>query len=310
MPDLDVAEDRTTDDELAALLDAMPDATAVLDAEGTIVAVNHAWRMFSVDNGGDPAKTGVGVSYVDVCVRAAASGCPEAIAVHACLEAVLGGGSIDSELDYPCPSPTVGRWFNLRVTKIAGRRDGLLVSHVNITRRKRAEADLERRASHDPLTGLANRAKLTERLSSALAPRSAMRQPADIGVVVLDLDGFKAVNDTYGHAAGDEVLQVVAARLRSIARPGDTVARLGGDEFAVLAPCMTVAGITALSGRISDHLGEPYTIHGAHPDLGASVGTYLATTGETVADALGRADEAMYEVKRSRRAGAVVTAGR
>jgi hypothetical protein len=153
MPDLDVAEDRTTDDDLAALLDAMPDATAVLDTDGTIVAVNHAWRMFSVDNGGDPAKTGVGVSYVDVCVRAAAAGCPEAIAVHDCLATVLGGGAIDSELDHPCPSPTVGRWFNLRVTKITGRRDGLLVSHVNISRRKSAEADLERRASHDPLTG-------------------------------------------------------------------------------------------------------------------------------------------------------------
>jgi hypothetical protein len=89
MPDLDVAEHRTTDADLAALLDAIPDATAVLDTEGTIVAVNHAWRMFSVDNGGDPEKTGVGVSYVDVCVRAAAAGCPDAIAVHACLEAVL-----------------------------------------------------------------------------------------------------------------------------------------------------------------------------------------------------------------------------
>ena len=310
MPDLDVADHRTTDADLAALLDAMPDATAVLDAEGTIVAVNHAWRMFSVDNGGDPVKTGVGVSYVDVCVRAAAAGCPDAIAVHACLEAVLGGGSVDSELDYPCPSPTVGRWFNLRVTKIAGRRDGLLVSHVNISRRKTAEADLERRASHDPLTGLANRAKLTEQLSSALAPRSAMRQPADIGVVVLDLDGFKPVNDTYGHAAGDEVLQTVAARLKAIARPGDTVARLGGDEFAVLAPGMTVAGLAALATRIRDHLGEPYVIHGDHPDVGASVGTYLATAGESVTESLARADEAMYVAKRSWPADAVLITGR
>jgi diguanylate cyclase (GGDEF)-like protein len=137
-----------------------------------------------------------------------------------------------------------------------------------------------------------------------------MRQPADIGVVVLDLDGFKAVNDTYGHAAGDEVLQTVAARLRTIARAGDTVARLGGDEFAVLAPGMTEAAIAALSERIHDHLGEPYAIHGAHPDLGASVGTYLATTGESVEESLERADEAMYVAKRSRTQPAVVTAGR
>ena len=309
MPVADVAEDRTTDD-LVALLDAMPDATAVLDLDGTIVAVNHAWRMFSVDNGGDPARTGVGVSYIDVCERAAAAGCPDAVAVRDGLHAVLAGATVESELDYPCPSPTVGRWFNLRITKITGRRAGLLVSHLNISRRKTAEADLERRASHDPLTGLANRAKLAEQLSSALAPRSRLRQAADIGVVVVDLDGFKPVNDTYGHAAGDEVLQNVAARLRSLSRPGDTVARLGGDEFAILAPGMTVAGIAALAERIRERLGEPYVVHGARPDVGASVGTHLATVGETVADALGRADEAMCAAKRARLDRAMATAPR
>jgi diguanylate cyclase (GGDEF)-like protein len=103
------------------------------------------------------------------------------------------------------------------------------------------------------------------------------------------------------------VLQTVAARLRALVRPGDTVARLGGDEFAVLAAGVTVAGLAALAERIRAQLGEPYVVHGDRPDVGASVGTYLATAGESVTEALARADEAMYGAKRS---GMGVLAGR
>jgi len=284
----------------AALLDAMPDATAILDGVGTIVAVNRAWRMFTLDNGGTTDATGVGVNYLDVCRRAAAAGCQDAVAASAGLVAVLGGETVECDLEYACPSPAVGRWFVLRFTPIAGPEPGVLVSHMNISRRKIAEGDLERRASEDPLTRLANRALFSQRLTSALTRRSARTARADVGLLYLDLDGFKPVNDTFGHAAGDEVLQAVAVRLKLLTRPQDTAARLGGDEFAVLAPRIAAHGLALLAARIEEALAEPHVIHGNTVEVSASVGAYLAGPGENVVAALNRADEAMYVAKRAR----------
>ena len=117
-----------------AVIDALPDATAVLDSTGTIVSVNHAWRMFALDNGGRPDATGVGVSYLDLCARSAAAGCEDAAAVAAGLRAVLAGDTVHSELEYPCPAPAANRWFLLRITPLAGPTPGAVASHVNITR--------------------------------------------------------------------------------------------------------------------------------------------------------------------------------
>jgi diguanylate cyclase (GGDEF)-like protein len=285
------------------LLDAMPDSTAVLDSTGMIVAVNNAWRMFGRDNGGSPEGTGVGVNYLEVCARSAAAGCADAEEVGVALRAVLRGETVDSVLDYPCPSPAVGRWFALRATPIGGLTLCVLVSHTNITRQKVAERDLERQASHDPLTGLANRARFAQRLESALTPRHGRAPRAYVGLVYLDLDGFKPVNDTFGHAAGDEVLQNVAGRLAAVVRPQDTVARLGGDEFAVVAPRITAAGLAKLASRIDDALRQPHVVHGQAVTVAASVGACRAMPGEGAAEAVHRADNAMYVVKRARQAG-------
>ncbi|MDQ3107703.1 MAG: diguanylate cyclase [Actinomycetota bacterium] len=282
------------------ILDAMPDATAVLDKDGTIVAVNRAWTMFSVDNGGDPAQTGTGVNYLDVCRRAADAGCADAGAVATGLRAVLDGGTVESDFEYPCPSPTVGRWFELRATPIARPSQGLMVGHMNITRRKIAEKDLQRQASEDPLTALANRSLFTDRLASALHPRRGRTSTPDVGLVFIDLDRFKPVNDNFGHAAGDEVLAAIAGRLRLQVRAQDTVARLGGDEFAIVAPRITREGLAGLVDRIMLAVIKPHTIHGQQVDVGASVGSYLATAGEDVLESLRRADESMFEIKRSR----------
>jgi len=288
----------------AALLDAIPDATAVLDTDGVIVAVNHAWSMFTLDNGGSVESTGVGVGYLGVCERSAAAGCTDAADVVSALKAVLAGEAVERDLEYPCPSPAAGRWYALRVTKINWPEPGLLVTHSNISVRKMSEQALERQASQDPLTGLANRNRFTQRLASALTPRANGPTTSDVGVLYLDLNGFKPVNDTYGHGAGDEVLQVVATRLSAVCRPQDTVARLGGDEFAVVAPRITSSGLAGLAHRIQEALVEPHSIHGRQVVVGASVGSCLASAGDSVADCLQRADEAMYAVKRKRVVGA------
>ncbi len=285
------------------VLDALPDATAILDRAGTIVAVNRAWRMFAVDNGGSPEATGVGVNYSDVCARAAAGGCADAAEVLTGLLSVLAGETVESDREYPCPSPTVGRWFSSRITPIGGATGGAVASHVNISRRVRSEQELEHRASHDSLTGLGNRVLFSEELARALADRPDRPPDADVGVLYIDLDGFKAVNDTYGHDAGDEVLLATAHRLRSEVRAHDTVARLGGDEFAVCAPRVTPAALSALAGRISAVLAEPHHIHGAAVPVEGSVGVHLAAAGDSVADAIRLADQAMYLVKGASPAG-------
>ena len=195
-----------------------------------MVAVNRAWLMFAMDNGGQPESTGVGVNYFDLCARSAAAGCQDAQRAADGLQAVLAGHTVHSEVEYPCPSPAVNRWFLLRITPLAGNVTGAVMSHVNITRRKMAEQALAHEAAHDPLTGLANRGLFADRLTAALTGRRSQVTAAQVGLMYLDADGFKQINDTYGHEAGDEALLTIGHRLRSHVRPQDTVARLGGDD--------------------------------------------------------------------------------
>ncbi len=296
-----VRSEWSSDHALAgAVLDALPDATAVLDATGMIIAVNHAWQMFSVDNRGNESRTGVGVNYLEVCERSATSGCDQAGQVAAHLRSVIAGECVEAELEYPCPSPAVGRWFLLRITRLAGPTPGVVASHVNITRRKMAEEELTHAASHDSLSGLANRNLLNRRLTAALRTRPGQRNQTGVGVLYIDLDKFKVINDTYGHSAGDEVLLTVARRLRDVVRPSDTVGRLGGDEFAVIAPRTDAAGLAALAGRIERTLAEPHRIHGHEISAHGSIGTHLANAGDRADDVIHTADQAMYSSKRGR----------
>jgi len=294
-----VVDELTGVDLAAAVLDALPDATAVLDCSGAIVAVNSAWHMFAVDNGGDRASTGVGVNYLEVCDRASVR-CEDALLTARGIRHVIAGEMVESDLEYPCPSPSADRWFLLRVTRLAGRGNVVVASHVNITRRKRIEQALEHEAAHDPLTGLANRTLFNARLAAALTKRSGRSAKPDVGVLYIDLDHFKHINDTYGHDAGDELLLITAKRLSSRCRPQDTVARLGGDEFAIVMPRASARSLATLVTRLSVAFDEPHLVHGEYLRIGCSVGTHLAAAGETVVDAISCADRAMYETKRSR----------
>ena len=171
-------------------------------------------------------------------------------------------------------------------------------------------ADLVRRASVDPLTGLANRAAFARRLRESLADLSAEQAPGDHhgptpALLLLDLDDFKTINDSLGHSSGDEVLRVVAERLRGCLEPGDTAARLGGDEFAVLVP--QVAGeaeAVARGERLAAILRTPVTVSGREVLARASVGVRLARGGDEDPERLLRdADMAMYAAKTAGRAG-------
>lgn len=159
---------------------------------------------------------------------------------------------------------------------------------------------LEHQALHDVLTDLPNRALLNDRLTQGL--RSLKRGQGTLGLLLLDLDRFKDINDTLGHQVGDQVLTDVAGRLLALVRDSDTVARLGGDEFAVVLPGLNREAATELAGRIAATLDDAYWIDDQSLFLGASIGIVMAPEdGTDPATLLRRADSAMYRAKRGNR---------
>lgn len=176
------------------------------------------------------------------------------------------------------------------------RRTGWVATLEDVTERRSREARLAHQATHDPLTGLPNRALLEDRLLQVDA-RRARGAPGELAVLFVDLDGFKTINDTLGHAAGDEVLREVAHRLVSTLRPGDTVARVGGDEFVVLLEDLPADEARAVARALIDDLNRPSTVQGQTVALAASVGLAVGAPGELASDVIRRADAAMYRHK-------------
>lgn len=169
----------------------------------------------------------------------------------------------------------------------------------DVTRLKAELAALRSKALHDPLTGLANRELFVDRLEQAIA--DSKRSKASRAVMVIDLDDFKEINDTYGHAAGDRVLKAVANRLKSTLRATDTVARLGGDEFGILLSGNTSKDYAlSVANKLAATLSEPVEVNGRQAATSGSIGVALYTPGDgSISSLLDRADAAMYVAKRN-----------
>jgi len=175
---------------------------------------------------------------------------------------------------------------------------------LNAQRRLQAENELRHRSLHDPLTGLPNRVLLMDRLELALTKEPRSAQP--VSVLFIDLDGFKQINDTLGHEAGDRLLVEVAARLGAVARIEDTIARQSGDEFVLVCEQTHIATAVEVAGRLTSSIGRPYPLPEGIAKVTASVG--VATSDGTCGaeELLRRADAAMYRAKK-RGPGAVHT---
>jgi diguanylate cyclase (GGDEF)-like protein len=172
---------------------------------------------------------------------------------------------------------------------------------AEIAERQRAEAQVRHQATHDMLTGLPNRALFHERLHQAIAQAPGR----GFAMAMLDIDGFKAVNDTHGHPVGDALLQSIAVRLRAHVRAGDTVARLGGDEFAlILEDAAQLPLLLERCQQLCDTLALPYPLPGPAGEVvarvSASIGIALWNSGTPSDEALIQAaDRALYEAKRA-----------
>jgi len=181
---------------------------------------------------------------------------------------------------------------------VDGKKVGYVCTYREIGERKQMEAQLQHDAFHDVLTGLPNRTLFLDRLNQALT-RRARRKDQNCGMLFLDLDHFKDLNDSLGHAAGDLMLAEVAQRLCAVLRPQDSAARLGGDEFAVLVEnVLTLADLNIVASRVLSEMNRPFEIYGHSVRAGASIGVVMAGPEHTNADLLIRdADLAMYRAK-------------
>jgi diguanylate cyclase (GGDEF)-like protein len=277
-----------------AVLDALPSPTLLVAPDGTILLANAAWQTAAEFVDDSRLRVGVGDDYF-----AMALAVRDDAGTRALLEAVreVSCGERETALaDYPVDHPTGTRWYHLQAARV-DQAGNIVVTHTDITSRVKAEKASAWQARHDSLTGLPNRAHLHELIDAELQRRD--RGP--VAVLFLDVDGFKDVNDSLGHDAGDELLRQVAARLTSVTRSEDTVGRLGGDEFVVLCRDSDADGAAMLAGRVQTTFGEPFDLGGRPVQLSASIGITGVAAGKGTrsrsTDLVRDADLAMYAAK-------------
>ncbi len=266
---------------LSTVLERLHDGIALFDGEDRLVFANGACRKIFAPIG---AAFCEGKSFRELMSLAGDN--------NLLADAFVGPG----ELEF-----SEGRVFLMRESPLAD--GGLVRTFTDLTEYRRAEAQMVYQASHDDLTGLPNRTLFLDRVDAAL--RLSARSNSRLAILFIDLDGFKAVNDTLGHEAGDIVLKQVGVRLEARVRASDTVARFGGDEFVVLLlEVSNEDDVGKVAQSIVDELARPFSVKGETAVIGASVGVAIYPgDGGTGGDLVRRADQAMYAVKHAGKRG-------
>lgn len=284
-----------TDARLRALMESSSDVLTVSDARRRLTYVSPAVERVLGRSQSELLGTDL-LSLVDTEQRGA---------VAAELDAVVDAGpGARTNLDVMVIlASQERRWYEWTVRNLLGDAlvEGLVIEQRDVTERLQHQEALRFAASHDDLTGLPNRSGLLDRLAADLAEAGP---GAGVAVLFLDLDRFKEVNDTYGHAAGDQVLVALAKRLRAGLRPHDHLARISGDEFcAILTEVRDVAEVDGVIARLAETCDLPVALlDGTRVHVGASIGVSLTFSSDHEPDAmLAEADDDMYADKRSRR---------
>lgn len=259
-----------------AVLDHAGAALAVLDADGDVRHVNRPWAEEPEGPGLLCARPG------DSCLETAREVASRRIGlrfrrVAENLEAVIEGESEGFVETFPWETSSSGtRWFQTAARRFEAPWPEIVVTQHEVTEKKRLEVELEHRSEHDPVTELPNRSVLQERIRGALERRAEGGE--EIALLLVDLDDFGRVNDTYGHTAGDRVLQTLARRLPQELRSVDLIARFGGDEFAVLVEHLEDEDdATSVVARIRRLLERPVEVDGERMKFTASIGLAAAS---------------------------------
>jgi diguanylate cyclase (GGDEF)-like protein len=274
---------------LDVALNHMTHGLSMFDVGRNLIVCNETYiRMYDLPR--ELAQAGTPLRRINdyrVAVGNDAIASPEQIAADSALETEQERPAFIQELTDGRTIAVSQRWM---------RDGGWVAVHEDITERRRAEARIAHLARHDLLTNLPNRVLFREHLDKAFL---TLKREQLFAVLCLDLDRFKQVNDTLGHAFGDELLKAVADRLRGCAKEGDVIARLGGDEFAIVqAAVERPEQCSELASRIIEVLSETYDIDGKHVDIGTSVGIAVAPAdGANPDQLLSNADMALYLAK-------------
>ncbi len=219
----------------ASIVNSLSPHIAILDENGEVLAINNAWREFSKLNPPSPHNLTEGDNYLTSCKLQLPEANPEAEAFCQAFQALCNNVLLEFSLEFSSNLPTGTRWFLGKMTSFPSmNRKHIVISHEDITELKQAQSEIHHLAYFDSLTGLPNRILFLDRLEQAI--NKAKREENLVALLFLDLDRFKIINDTLGHTAGDQLLQTISQRLKSLVRGSDTVARMGGDEFMILLP--------------------------------------------------------------------------
>ncbi len=291
-------------DRAQGYLDIAATMIVVLAADGTISLVNRrACQVLGRDEADLLGSDWFAVAVPEVERESARRGFDQVIRGE-----IEGITEFESAVMAASGEERLIRWHNTVLRGEDGRVSGSLGSGEDITERRLAEQRVAFLAYHDPLTGLPNRSQLSESVYSAI--ESARKAGRSVGLLCLDLDDFKLVNDSLGHPVGDELLVSIARRLEELKRHGDLLVRTGGDDFFLLLPDLPADGldhVVASAERVSAALAEPVEVEGAEfhvsASLGVSIYPRLAVDGEEL---LRQADTAMYQAKRAGRSGHMI----
>lgn len=274
-----------------------PSAIALVDLEGRIITANPQMGRL----------TGRSEQDLGRCTCWDLAEPEDRASVRSSFHLLVSGvsGAVSGDFRFRRPDGKIG-WTHARANRLAG--EPLVVVHLlDVTASRQTEHELADQARQDPLTRLDNRGRILEHLSAAL------RTPQEeVSVLFCDLDGFKAVNDRYGHVVGDEVLVVIARRMRSVVAMDDPMGRIGGDEFAVvLAGNGSGEHAARVASRIRQAVAEPVGVRGSVLRVGVSIGVATARSGSSSAeDLLAAADAAMYREKAAAHRAAGTTSAR
>jgi len=272
-------------DVLSAITEALPATVVIVDSQGRYRFVNSAFERYV----GLPASQILGKTAVDVL------GADEVARRRPYMRRAIAGEPVEFLLDYP--GPTGATYLSLHCIPLSldGMVDGFVGISQDVTMQRREQVRLADLAERDPLTGLFNRSGFEQRA----LPEASSNEGVQHALLYIDLDHFKQVNDRFGHATGDRLLQMFAARLREAVRSSDVVARLGGDEFVILlSGAGTLQAAEAVADKVLVAASNAFEIEGRDVRVGASIGVSLISGSESVlAEAMAEADSLLYRAK-------------
>ena len=297
---VDVSQKKEADAALAAALqfqqavfDSISAQIAVLDQAGTIVQTNVAWRNYASEL---HCAESLGKDYLTVLADLVAQEQHAGQSVAAGFAAVMAGDIPHFHAEEPMQSSCGKHWFTIRITPVHDEARRMVVMHEDVSVLKRAELASLALANVDALTGALSRQHFMNLADQELA--RSVRYSLPLVVLMLDLDYFKKVNDTYGHQTGDAVLQGFVYTVKGVLRESDVIGRIGGEEFAVLLPNTTQDGGRALANRIiAEVRSNPVQVDAQRVAYSVSIGAGFLSNQVSFSELLGQCDAALYRAK-------------